>query len=468
MNDKLEGVEEVKKNRPTVYSEQGTLGLERYGGYMREEFLSQLQMAQGLKVYREMKDNDATVGAVLYTMEMFIRKVAWKVKEASSAAIDILAKDYVKENMFDMSMTWDNTMSDILTMFPYGWSWHELVYKRRMGYHRNDVKNSEFDDGMVGWARIPIRSQSSWHQWVFEEDSDDIKAMIQDTGMSKQVILPIQKALHFKTTSARGNPEGRSLLRNAYRPWYFKRHLEEIEGIGAERDLAGLPVMTAPEDVSIWDPNDDESVTLLTHVKKIIRNIRRDQQDGVVKPFGWELSLLSTGGSRTIDTNQIINRYDQRIAVSLLADIILLGADKVGSFALADVKKSLLTIALEGHLENIAETFNRYAIPRLLRLNPRFAGITGYPRLVPGNAETPDLRELGRYIQVLSGARPGFMDEITEDYLRMIAGLPRVDEIPKIPKLVIEEEEEEEEDDENKGSNGDKDKEVKEGDEDAN
>ena len=50
--------------------------------------------------------------------------------------------------------------------------------------------------------------------------------------------------------------------------------------------------------------------------------------------MAYDLKLLSTGGRRQFDTNAIIARYDARIAMSCLADFILLGHDKVGTLAL--------------------------------------------------------------------------------------------------------------------------------------
>jgi hypothetical protein len=238
-------------------------------------------------------------------------------------------------------------------------------------------------------------------------------------------VIPLEKALLFRTKADRNNPEGRSLLRNAYRPWYFKKHVEEIEGIGMERDLAGLPVLKVPEGVDIWNPKDPEASKVRVAAERLVRNIRRDKNEGVVLPFGWELNLLSSASRRQFDTNAIINRYDQRIAITLLADIVMLGADKVGSFALADVKKGLLSAALEAIADSIAETFNRYAIPRLFALNT-FVGLSDYPKLVHGEIETPDMTELSRYISVLSAANmPLFPDDNLENYLREVGGMPR-------------------------------------------
>lgn len=154
--------------------------------------------------------------------------------------------------------------------------------------------------------------------------------------------IPMSKALLFRTKSRKDNPEGRSILRNAYRPWYFKRRIQEIEGIGIERDLAGLPVMHAPEGLDIWDPDNQDALRIRTELESMVRRIRRDEMEGVVLPHGFELELLSSGGSRQFDTNAVINRYDTRIAMTVLADFIFLGHQQNGSWALSSDKTELL------------------------------------------------------------------------------------------------------------------------------
>ena len=98
--------------------------------------------------------------------------------------------------------------------------------------------------------------------------------------------IPVEKLLLFRTKSRKGNPEGRSILRNAYRDWYFKRRIQEIEGIGIERDLAGFPVLTAPESMDIWNTEDAEMVAARAQAERIVQNIRRDSLEGLVMPAG--------------------------------------------------------------------------------------------------------------------------------------------------------------------------------------
>ena len=91
-----------------------------------------------------------------------------------------------------------------------------------------------------------------------------------------------------------------------------------------ERDLAGYPVIYAPEGYDIW--SEDEAATAIrASLEGMVRSVRRDESEGLVLPYGYELKLLSNGGARQFDTNAIINRYDTRIAMTVLADFILSG-----------------------------------------------------------------------------------------------------------------------------------------------
>lgn len=392
-DDVFENDPSESKHTPD-FQEIGISGINRWGYYVYEEFLTQLQYPQAAKIYKEMSDNDPTIGAILFMMKQLIRKAGWDVTPVSDSPADIEAAEFLKTCMDDMSMSWSNTVSEFLSMLTYGFSFHEVVYKVRKGPDQANSKfRSRYNDGRIGWSRMPVRSQHTLWGWNFA-DNGDVKEFVQQAPPHYAInAIPLTKGLLFRTEVARDNPEGRSLLRNAYRPWYFKKRIEEIEGIGIERDLAGLPTLTPPENTDLWDPMNPQAMKLKNMAETLVRNIRRDRSEGVVLPHGWTLELMSTGGSRQFDTNAIINRYDNRIAVTMLADIVMMGGDKVGSFALGEVKKSLLAASLESIIQGIADTLNTYAVPKLFSFN-YFPGIKELPKIVPGEVETPDIKDM--------------------------------------------------------------------------
>lgn len=416
-----------------LYLETGSTGLTRFGGWVYEEWLQNLRGIQGIKVYKEMRDNDPVVGAMLFAIEMLVREVTWDVEPAGDQPADDEAKEFLETCMRDMAFSWHDTITEILSFLVFGWSWHEVVYKRRMGSSQDPARSSRYNDGRISWRKIPIRAQETFWRWEFDEAGDTL-AMHQIPPPDYTLrIIPMEKSLLFRTKANKNNPEGRSILRNAYRPWFFKKNIEEIEAIGIERDLAGLPFATVPPELMLPDASPAKKA-LYQAIQTMVRNVRRDELEGMVFPAaetpdgkktGYSFELLSSGGGRRqFDTNQIITRYNQAIAMTTMADFILLGHAKVGTMALASSKTELFSKALGAFLDCICEVFNTDAIPKLFALNA-FPGITDIPKLVHGDVETPDLGELGTYITALAHAHmPLFPDDQLEDQLRLAAHLP--------------------------------------------
>lgn len=404
--------------------EIGIGGFEFSGDFVRSDFLPQLNWPQAGKIYDEMSSNDPTIGAILFMAKQLVRRVDWKVTGGTSGK-DLEAKEFLESCMCDMEHSWGEFIGEVLTMMIYGWSFHEVVYKIRKGpMQSNKMYHSKYSDGKIGWRKFASRAQITCYGWEIDQETGEVLALKQQAAPDYRMrTIPVSKALHFKTEPNYGDPYGKSLLRAAYRPWFFKKRIEEIEGIGIERDLAGLPVLTPPQNMNIWDATDTEMIQMRQKAELLVKSIRRDSNEGIVKPFGWDLQLLSTGSKRQFDTNIILNRYDQRIAITLLADIVMLGADKVGSFALADVKKSLLSAALETLVEIIAQTINRQEVPRLLCLNG-FHDLTVFPEVTPEEVETPSPTEIADILKAMNIAGMDTSDPALEDYVRKISSMP--------------------------------------------
>ena len=413
----------VKK--PVINRPIGVSGLERYGPYIYEEFLPELRWPMAGKIYKEMADNDPVIGAILYLAEMLIRGTQWSVEQGGNKAVDAKAAEFLQSCMNDMEMSWDNTICEILSMLTYGFSFHEVVYKVRRGPdQRNPKYRSRYNDGRIGWRKLPVRSQQTLYQWEFDDETNEVVAFIQRAAPDyKERRIPLDKGLLFLTKSNRENPEGRSLLRNAYRPWFFKKHFEEIEGIGIERDLAGFPVLQAPEQLDLWNDEDPNMVKLRTQAEELVASVRRDSNEGVLLPFGWDLRLLSSPSGRQIDIGGTVDRYDNRIAITMLSDIILIG-QKSGSFALADTKQSMLAAALQAQVQNIADEFNSKAVPKLFKYN-YFKGLKELPQIVPGQINTPSLKEVALVLRAMGTDISG--DQKLMNYIRHIMGMPKLD-----------------------------------------
>jgi hypothetical protein len=422
------------------FRELGVTGLKHRGGYIQEEFLAELQGPRGMKIYREMMDNSPAVGACLGAIEMLCRQVSWFVEPALSVklqpGIDVTSPEDLDRARFigsclrDMSSTWSDTLTDTLSMLGYGFAPQELVYKERRGDVNDPTKRSRFSDGLVGWRKLPIRAQETVDQWELD-DAGGIQGFWQIAAPKyDRRFLPIEKLLLFRARASKNNPEGRSILRTAYRSYYYEKRIVAIEGMGIERDLTGLPVVGIPA-VCMTDAANDEQRAQYAAAKKLATGLRRDEFEGMVKPIAYEpgtanqlysMELLTTGGRRQFDTTAILQQKAREIVMSMLYDLLLMGQPNVMLYKGANMPTFFAT-SLGAWLDSICDVYNMFAIPRLYRMN-------GWPlealaQLKHGDVQLPDLAALGDYISKLAGAKmPLFPDDTLENHLRRVAALP--------------------------------------------
>ncbi len=418
-------------DRKIKFQELGASGLRRSGGYVLEEFLPQLQGTLARQAYREMSDNDPVIGGILLAFNEVMGRLDWHIEKPEDATPEeLLAYDFIAGAFEDADDTWDVTLSQILSMLIYGYSLMEVVYKIRGGEDNpSSMYRSKFADGRIGWKKFAIRAQDSFLRWEFNEKGG-VKGFVQQDITTGMHYIPMEKALLFRTNEFKDNPEGISMLRKAYTSWYYKKRIQEIEAIGIERDLAGYPIIYAPQE---WFSPDADAGTIqsLQAIQSLVTNIRRNQSEGVVLPHIADesgnkiltLELLSSGGSRNFDTGAIIDRYNKMIATSMLADFVLLGQGNVGSFALGSQKLESWQMIIESLARSIAEVFNKHAIEKLLRLN----GIKCQypPKLVFGSVARADLSTLAPYLSALADSGILTMEDADlETWARQQADIP--------------------------------------------
>lgn len=426
----------MAEDKIDIYQELGVTGLRRFGNDVAEEWLRELSGQAGVNVYREMSDNDPMIGALLFTIKSFCRSVKWYMEPGGESSGDKEVSEFVDSCRNDMSHSWQALISQILSaVLPYGWAYHELIYKQRLGQKQKDgTKRSKFDDGYIGWRKIPIRAASSLNGWKWAPDGS-LEGMYQQGPPDYNItFIPLQKALLFRTDEDLDSPEGRSILRTAYKPWYFKTHIEEFEAIGVERDSVGMPIFWAPASITNPAPGDTKAVAARDAARNLVKGLKRDDKEGILMPLVYDkdgrklydLTLLSGQSRAPVNAEQIIQRYDTRIAQTALAEFIMLGVQRSGgSYALSEDKTDYFSLAVTGLLDEIAEVFNSHAIPRLLALNP--LKFDNFPTLVHSDVKRVDPGRLANVIRLLTGSGMKFTPEL-EKWVLNAMGMPEPNE----------------------------------------
>ena len=425
-------------------AEIGSTGLKRFGGSVQEEFEPTLQGKRGVEVFEEMRRNDPDAGALIFALTHMALQAEWSVEAASEEQADVDAKEFLETVMEDMSHTWRDFIIDAMTSNIYGWAYFEIVFKQRLG--PTGDPGSRNDDGRVGIRKIAIRGQESLDEWQFGKDGG-LEGMWQSAAPEfKRVFLPIEKCLLVRTSREKNNPEGYSLLRNAYRPYYLKKNLEEIEVIGAERDMTGVLVITLPANAT--DEDFDTAREIGERYKVDDQAYILLQNHGPEAHENWHVDTVKSPGAKVVNVGEAITRNSVLMARSILAQFLTLGQGQVGSYALSSTHMDLFHLAVKGRLDTFQDELNAFLVPKVFQLN-EFPGRSQLPKIVHSDLGDIDLATLAQFLTAANGA--GLLDVTPEviEHIHKRAGLPApsADLLDEPPEVIDDEVTDEDEED---------------------
>lgn len=364
--------------------EVGYLGLNIFDGISKDELKRELTWPTSIKTFKQMSYHSA-ITAPLTLFENMISKASFRFIPPEDATEEELRRTAIMQEMLDdMEHTFSDFIKEALSMQVYGFSIHEKVYRRR-----NAASGSKYNDNVIAWRKLPIRNQDTIEKFIFSDSGNEIKGVKQNlTQISddygrysqrneKEVILPRSKYLHFLAGRHRGDPFGKSMLRDAYLAWRYLTAIEELEATGVAKDLNGLPMMKIPAQYMAPDASPEQKL-IYEMMKNIVRNIQNNQQSGILLPSAvdpetrqplFDFSLVSTDGRKNYDTSEIKTYYKNLIFTSMFADILITGQGNTGSFALAQTKNTLAASTAESMLASIVQEVNRDLVRQTYELN---------------------------------------------------------------------------------------------------
>ena len=445
----------AKKLSPT--ESQATLGVAgentNHGNIRADEFLPEIRGKKAIRKFREMRDNDSTIGAVMYATEQVLRDVDLKVFPCNDSPAAKKEAEYVQSVLADMDHSLDDHIAEALSCLSYGFAWFEVVYKRRVGpTQTSDKKRSKYSDGRMGVRKIAMRAPWTVSRFDVDQKTGDIKGIYQDNGYSGSTkhYIPTRKSLYYRTTSLNGDPSGRSVLRNAYTSYEYLNSLQAIEAIAVERELAGIPVARIPSEYLSSDATPAQA-GFVANLQDILRDVKFNEQGYIITPSDTypdkdgsptnirlvDVELMSSSGSRNIDIDPIVRRYQHDIARSVLSEFLMLGSQG-GSYALSKSKTDLFLRALESYVQQIVDVLNKQLVERLWELNGLDYSLM--PTIKAGDVAPHDLREIAGFLRNLNGA-----DINVSNHPEVIANLMDIAELDYNPDGSTETEEQEEE-----------------------
>ena len=419
---------------------QGYPGLKVESQQIQQEAVQKLRMPYLIKEIDEMK-RDSAIASALTFYKMMMARVDWDVKVPVGASNETIERaKFIKSCMHDMDSSWFDFIQSTLSSIDYGFSISEMVFKRRT------KNNSKYDDGLVGLKDLAPRAQQTHKEWDYSEDGRLLKGWYQSTSNlpvgsrysqlqgKEKIYIPRDKFLLFRTSPENGNPEGAASLKSAWIAWRYKKAIEEEEMKGIARDLGGLLVMQIPARYMSPDAGAAEAA-VYSSTQTYGRNVANGEQSCLILPSDvdpetkqklFSVDLMTSQGSRGYDTNKILQRYQSQMLVALFADLLQMGADGGGSFALSDNKKDLVEYAIEFRLKEIANVLNKELIPALFKMNQWDQ--KELPYFAPSKTTEESLENYSKYIQRVCSVSAIEMDREFYNKTRSIMGLSHFDE----------------------------------------
>lgn len=458
-NSSLSMSDPKKEDLPNMkMGEIGTSGISFTHGNITEELKRDLAFPYATQTYKLMT-YDSAVSSALGIIEVLVRRSEWKVKPPKNPTAEELERtEFIESCMTDMTRPFSEFIGEVLSYLTYGHSYHEMVFKPRKGKSSNTKYPSKFNDNLIGWAKLPVRSQTTIDKWIYDNKKSEFVGLRQNLGLvnreayynlvddndfSQYRLIPFTKLLQFRWNPKRDNPEGQSPLRGCYISWKYKTTIEEYEAVGVSRDLAGMPIIELPPEYMAEDAPEDRKV-VYEYFKDLIRNIHANQSAGVIMPkfidatskqdmFGFRLEGVN--GGKNYDTTPIISRYENKILMAFFADILKMGQDTVGSFALSDNKNNLLAFMVEAQLKLITEVLNEQLIPTTFRMNGWSED--RLPVFEYGDIEDTDLEGVSKFIQRVVSVGAVEVDTEMSDKLREMVDMIPADKTKKLNEELI-------------------------------
>lgn len=398
------GSKQLADSTSVALGELGSASPSPFTSWMRQEYNPKLIGINGLKQYDKMRKSDATVRASLRLIKTPVLAARWFIEPASDSTTDKRAADFVEWTLQEaMSISFNQVLVESMLMCDFGYYMFEEVWKE-------DVWNGK---KVLTWQKLAPRHPMDVQNWKFDLNGGPLGVFMYPNAMNaldNGIFIPIDKMLVFTFDREAGNIQGVSVLRSAYKHFYFADMLYKIDGIQKERHGIGIPVIVLP-------PGFGDSDKLAAD--QLGRNLRTNERAHVVLPPNWQLMFAELKG-QPVDIMKSIEHHKGQIRENVLGNFM--STDQT-----TKVEDQTMFLKATRFLANqICDTFNLYGIPQLVKAN--FPSSAGVPKLrVRRIGEEEAWRTISFTLRNMVGAEIIRPDDVLEAWARDEFDLPAAD-----------------------------------------
>lgn len=336
----------VNKTKSLKSKELGNSGVFIQGGrILNEDYNSQLNGKQAIKVYEQMRRSDATVNAALEAIKLPIQSADFEVDPASDDEVDHEIAAEINDQ-FDHLL--DAYLVEALTYLDFGYCVHEMVFEPMdiLGRTR------------LGVSKLGYRKQTTIDAWETEDHQPGITQLDQH---GKYHSIPEVKLIRLTRKQEGDNYQGISILRTAYRHWYIKDKLYKIDAVGHERHALGVLDVAVPTGANDKDKK---------KMRQLARNLRANEEAYLEHPVDWVVSFLDNKASSMRDVEPSINHHDRQIMKNVLAQFLEIGSSgSSGTRSVSEDQSRLFELAVQSVAKYIVSVLQNTFVKSYMDLN---------------------------------------------------------------------------------------------------
>lgn len=333
-----------------------------------------------LQTYFDMM-NDAQIQAALGQFNGLLLGDGWQVKAADVDDADRdeaqRQADFIEYCFRNSQGSFDDNLLDALTAVPMGFSCQEIIWQEETG------------GKWTGFITLKALKSIDPRTIEIQQDPYGNVLSLRQPSVAESLAepYPIEKFVLFTYLSPFCNPYGKSILRAAYKNWWFKDLASRLYVVYMKR--VGTPIHVGKYKRGATKDQQTELLAILAKLQ---------DETGIIVPEDTVLDLVSAVSGGHDAYLRCIEFHNQEIVKAILGQTLTSSeGQRVGSMALGKVHLDILRASLRISRGRLTETYNDQLIRRLVDYNfgleSRF-----YPTLeiIPPQADS-----LGDYMDAL-------------------------------------------------------------------
>jgi hypothetical protein len=408
-----QGINDPLLVQPQLDSELGS----SQPSVIRETVPELISPYQRLLTYTKMM-NDAGVDVSMRAAKTPILGADFYVDPYDSLPINKEIAEFVWDNLDGgMSSPFCSSLEDILHFFEDGYTVMEKVVELREWTPKGQNRNTRVYTML---KKLAVRPTSTIKEIVYDNNggpTNVTQTAIRPGGVTEDVDMDISKVMIFTFERKGGDLTGRSLLRTAYKHWYYKEHFYKLDAIQKERHSLGVPKGKLMPGYK----KEDKEI-----LRNLLRNLRNNEEAFLLLPPNVDVEFAEVHG-HLVNVLDSANQHNMMILLNVLAAFLGLGLEGTtgGGRAVGSTQSDIYMKSLRYVANYVCDVVNMYVIPELVVWN---YPTKNFPQLKVRNiGETRDLQMLGAAIANLVAQGALVMDDPTEAWVRHVFDMPQKD-----------------------------------------